>query len=389
MARSKQGSIIERGKGAKKRIYARIRWTERVDGVMTKREKFARVQTRSDGREKIKQMLRDLEDNGPQVFAGDKMTFSQLADHYSTQKLVEAEYHGDTKIAGLRSPETARAQLDPLNAYFGDWPIKTIDYEAIAEYKRFRLKTRTKRKSERKLASVHRELERLRAVIKYAIRKRWLTESPFDFGDPLITKSDELRRDRLPTDEEEQLLLEGCTGKRAHLRPILICLSDTGIRPGEAFRLTWEDVDFKGQVIRLKPRNTKTLRERWVGMTTRMEAELKQLWELSLKQPGDLVFGIRDNVKKGFKSLCEEKGIRNLQLRDFRNKTSTDYQLAGIPDALAMKGTGHTQRRTYEGYVKVDQQIARDLARQLEQHRKARAKESNGEHEGNYEQKEA
>ena len=37
MARSKQGSIIERGKGAKKRIYARIRWTERVDGVMTKR----------------------------------------------------------------------------------------------------------------------------------------------------------------------------------------------------------------------------------------------------------------------------------------------------------------------------------------------------------------
>lgn len=389
MARSKQGSIVERGQGNKKRIYARIRWTERVDGVKTQREKFVRVKTRSEGREKIKQMLRELDDRGPQTFNSDRMTFSELADHYSINKLVEAEYHGDTKIAGLRSPETARAQLDPLIAYFGEWKIKEIDYEAIAEYKRFRLKSRTRRGTERKLASVHRELERLRAVIKYAIRKRWLTESPFDFGDPLITKSDELRRDRLPTDEEEQLLLDGCTGKRAHLRPILICLSDTGMRPSEAFRLTWEDVSLAERMIRLKPRNTKTLRERWIGMTERLRAELSQLWELSLKNPSDLVFGVKDNVKKGFNSLCAEKGIHGLQLRDFRNKTSTDYQLAGIPDALAMKGTGHTQRRTYEGYVKVDQDIARGLAARLEEHRKARAEKANGEHEGNYKQKEA
>jgi hypothetical protein len=40
-----------------------------------------------------------------------------------------------------------------------------------------------------------------------------------------------------------------------------------------------------------------------------------------------------------------------------------------------MKGTGHTQRRTYEGYVKVDQQIARMLAQTLEEFRLARQKE--------------
>jgi hypothetical protein len=48
-----------------------------------------------------------------------------------------------------------------------------------------------------------------------------------------------------------------------------------------------------------------------------------------------------------------------------------------------MKGTGHTQRRTYEGYVKVDQQIARMLAQTLEEFRLARQKEQQEKREGN------
>lgn len=389
MARSKQGSIVERGKGKDRRLYARIRWTAIEDGKKVQHEKFTRVRNRTEGREKIKQMLRELEERGPQSFTGDQMTFAELAERYAMAKLIKAEYHGNTKIAGMRSTRSAKAQLAPLVSYFGGWKIRQIDYEAISDYKRHRLKKKTVRGSERKISSVNRELERLRAVINYAIRKRWLHESPFDFGEPLITKADELRRDRLPTDEEEAMLLSGCTGKRAHMRPILICLSDTGMRPSEAFRLKWADVDLENRVILLQAKNTKTLRERWIGMTERLRVELVQLWECSLKLPDQLVFGIRDNVKRAFKSLCAENGINNLQLRDFRNKTSTDYQLAGIPDTLAMKGTGHTQKRTYEGYVKIDQEIARLLATKLEEHRSKRASKVKGEQGREVEQKEA
>lgn len=116
MARSKQGSIVQRGK----RLYARIRWIELADGQKVTREKFKRVTTRTEGRAAITQMLRELEDHGPQIFDGAQLTFRALAALYASAKLTDAEYSGDTKIAGLRSPKTAQAQLAPLIAYFGD-----------------------------------------------------------------------------------------------------------------------------------------------------------------------------------------------------------------------------------------------------------------------------
>lgn len=377
MARSKQGSVVERKrKNGKTQLYARIRWTERIGGKTVRQEKLVRVKTRSDGRAKCKQLLRELEDDGPQIFDGKKMAFDKLADKYEAVKVIDAEYRGDTKIRGMRSPKSAKAQLKTLKAFFGDTPAGAIDAEMVLEFKHHRLRQRTRRKTAVKEATVNRELERLRAVFNYAKRKRWLKESPFDFDydEPIISKANELRRDRLPTDEEERLLLEGCTGRRAHLRPILICLSDTGMRLSEALRLTWEDVYFDDVVIRLKPRNTKTLKQRWIGMTERLREEMAKLWESSLKDPRHLVFGIKSNVKRSFSSLCDEKKIADLQIRDFRNKTSTDYKLANIPTELAMKGTGHTQHRTYEGYVKVDQAIARQLAQDLEKFRIERQK---------------
>ncbi len=52
-----------------------------------------------------------------------------------------------------------------------------------------------------------------------------------------------------------------------------------------------------------------------------------------------------------------------------------------------MKGTGHTQHRTYEGYVKVDQQIARQIAQDLEKHRRERQAKAKGERKGELSEK--
>jgi integrase len=376
MGSSKQGSVVERGKkGQKKRLYARIRWTEKVGGRAVQHEEFARVRTKSEGREKAKQMLRELEDHGPQIFTGKTMLFSNLADKYEEAKIVEAEYRGDVKIRGMRSPKSAKAQLKTLTAFFGDTPVGMIDYDMVLSFKEDRLRRKTKRGKPPKEATVNRELERLRAVFNFAKRKRLVKDTPFEYGEPLISKANEMRRDRLPTDDEEARLLAHCTGRREHMRWILIGLSDTGMRPSELFRLQWKDVDLAAGVVLLRKENTKTMQPRWIGITERLRAELRKLWDRSPQHPDYLVFGIKDNVRKSFESLCVDAKINGLQLRDFRNKTSTDYQLAGVPDALAMKGTGHTQRRTYEGYVKVDQQIARMLAQTLEEFRLARQKE--------------
>jgi integrase len=63
--------------------------------------------------------------------------------------------------------------------------------------------------------------------------------------------------ERILTLEEGARLLAACEGPRAHLRPILICALDTGMRRGELFSLVWEDVDFEDWLITVKAFNTK------------------------------------------------------------------------------------------------------------------------------------
>ena len=46
------------------------------------------------------------------------------------------------------------------------------------------------------------------------------------------------------TREEEKRLLNACTGKRTHIRPLIIILLDTGARRGETLKLKFSDLDF-------------------------------------------------------------------------------------------------------------------------------------------------
>jgi integrase len=69
--------------------------------------------------------------------------------------------------------------------------------------------------------------------------------------------------------EEEKRLLDVCIGRRKHLRPLIICLLDTGARRGETFKLKFSDLDFQNRLITYQALNTKTLKTRQVAMTNR------------------------------------------------------------------------------------------------------------------------
>jgi len=60
-----------------------------------------------------------------------------------------------------------------------------------------------------------------------------------------------------------------------HLRPILICALDSGMRRGEIFGLKWSDVDFEECVLTIRAFNTKSMKERQVSLTTRLALELE------------------------------------------------------------------------------------------------------------------
>jgi len=260
---------------------ARLDWQ---DEHGQRRCRKRQVENKTRGKELLKKWIAEQSTYGLQLMDGERLTFEQLAERYEKEKLTEPVYEGETKISGLRSHLSLKYCLSALTEHFGKRRVQLITHSDIAAYRARRLNTQTKRGAKRCAASVNRELELLRAILNYAWRSGWLLRNPFSFGDPLISKAQEIHRERILTPEEEERLLAACTGRRAHLRPLLIAALDTAMRKGELLKLVWSDVDLTEGLIRLRATTTKTMKARTVGITARLDAELRKL--ASQQPPG-------------------------------------------------------------------------------------------------------
>jgi len=207
------------------------------------------------------------------------------------------------------------------------------------------------RERPRSITAVHRELEQMRAILNFARREGWIVRNPFEQGAPLISKAD-----------EEERLLAACTEKREHLRPLLVCLLDTGCRRGEMLQLRWGDIDFENQVINIRSQTTKTQRCRQVPISSRMRAELEGLYKTA-KSDDELVFGIKTDVKRSFTAARKAAGVEDFHLHDARHTAITRMIERGVPPMQAMKISGHTTLAAFRRYLNVSDD-ALDRARQ-------------------------
>jgi integrase len=281
MPRERKGAIITRGTA----IYARVRFVDDFGKVKSVEKK---ADNRTHAKQILKELIRDLDVSGGKGLEARNLTFRQLAKDYESRKLIPAEYHGEgkniTKIAGLRSWKTPKGWLNTLTDYFRDKKVLNITHADIEDYKFKRLKQPTIHDTKRAISSVNRELELLRAIFRFAIQQRWLDHSPFEFGSPLISKADEIKRERILNFDEEERLLKVCTdsrevtykrkGKevtakignnRELLKSINIVVIDTGMRKGELIKLRWRDINFTLQTITITALNSKTSKARDVG----------------------------------------------------------------------------------------------------------------------------
>lgn len=349
--------VIKDGK-----INARVTWMENG-----KRKALWRSgSTKTEARDRLREALKERETLAINGRYGPRAKFSVVMQWYLDRYAVAPTYMNDRKVSGLRSSDSVRGFARALNGYFGEGSIGGIAYADLESYKAHRISTPIVFKNKkgvvtgtraRKLASVHRELALLRRVLNIAEREGWIGKSPFGRGEPLISAADERRGTRVLSPAEETKLLAACTGRIKHLKPILICAIDTGMRAGEMFQLVWKDVT-KDRIY-LDALTTKTNCARVVPVSDRLREQFKILWDASTKDDNALVFNIT-TVKRGFKTACVRAGIEHgepngLSLRSLRRTAGTRWIQAGLSREEVSKLLGHsTAQTTYQHYISAD-----------------------------------
>jgi integrase len=361
MPRERKGSIGKRKD--RPGLWSRVSYTDETGRHRVLQRKVA---NRTEGRETLKRLLREIEDDGARIIDGERMTFNELAETYKDHKLKPPVYKGETRVSGMRSWKNQLVTLKPLTDHFGKMRVRSITHADIEKYKIARMQTKTRHGDERSTAGVNRELGLLRAILNYANRQGWIKRNPFNQGESLISQADEHRRERILTREEESRLLAACEGPRAHIRPLLICALDTALRRNEMFKLKWSDVDLIGGIIRVRKTTTKTWEARSIGMTMRLQDELVRLWKNAPPDPDGLVFGIKNTIKRSFATACRLAGVEDFHLHDCRHTATTRMIQAGMAPMEVMKSTGHKQIATFLRYMNTDDQTARRTAEALD-----------------------
>lgn len=334
---------------------------------------------------------------------GAAMTFADLAEWYKTHHAVPPVYSDDgTKVSGIRTFQAERNRLDKLKEFFGKLLIKNIDEDVLARYKRKREKDAVS------AATINRDFEILRAMFRKAVRRRWLRESPFDFGEKLIEKSLEKRREIILSDEEETAILEAARKSEQNLLYYAImCLLETGARPSEIYDAStvkaepvlWSDFfDYDFKAVKLTSFKGRKKLVRFAPVTARLEAAMRRLWnsfkedEKNLsaqifpvssfktswgtarraatialkiakeeKLPVIAVFDGSIEPEK-LKTLTEkfkkDKDVLNVRLRDLRRNLSTRLAKLGMENDLRQRILGHEQAQTTFDYTQADIQTA-------------------------------
>jgi integrase len=364
MAKERSGYVFENNG----KWYARITFTCSNGN----RRNIKRTgKSESEAKKILKTVLRELENEGEKSLDTANLTFKDLANHYEKHFCQPAEYVNNRKISGLRDVERAKSVLPHFREFFQEKKLRSITYGDLVSYRRLRMNTPTHMKTPRTVGTMNRELGILRRIFNIAMAETWIKRNPFSLGEPLISPSAEGIREKILTLDEEQRLLIACSEPcRAHIRPLVIALLDTGARRGEMLKLTWQNVDFKVRIITIIGETTKTYKTRQVAMTQRLYNELLLLWEKSDKDLSARVFHFTV-FRKSFQTACRIAGIKTggldgLVTHSLRHSTATRLVQGKMPIQMVGRILGHQQPQTTYRYLSANDETLRQAASILE-----------------------
>lgn len=134
------------------------------------------------------------------------------------------------------------------------------------------------------------------------------------------------------TKDEYHLLLDHSEG---YLRDIIILATNTGLRRGELFSLTWDMIDLDLRLVTLEAENTKAGKKRTVPLNDAAMSVLERN-----RGEGD-VFHVKE-VKRSFATACRNAGLKDVTLHTLRHTFASWLVQAGVPIYEVAKLMGHS-----------------------------------------------
>lgn len=259
----------------------------------------------------------------------------------------------DYTINGRRSTPRAEDALTRLRECFGDARALDITPDRVQGYIRSRLE------AEAAPGTIDYELAILKRAFTLAVRDARLPYRPYI---PSLTLNN--TRTGFSEAPEMKVILGHLSDD---IRSLVEFLYLTGWRVGEAVPLTWAQVDFRAQVIRLEPGTTKNSEGRTFPFSTfpelatllHRQREATKALEHATERIIPWVFHRGGEPIKSFKTAwqnaCKAAGVPGRLVHDLRRTAVRNLERAGVPRSVAMKLTGHKTESVYRRYAIVNE----------------------------------
>lgn len=329
-----------------------------VNGV--RHRESAQTTSKQEAHRLLRQRIGDRE-AGKVVGRPDRVFLAVYAkDASGTDQLVgglrwlhETQYDLD----GLRSKARVRQLWAHLENFFpAPTPVTRITPTRLDEYARARLADGVARQT------VNNELSALRRGFSLARSKGLLATSPTI----TLPKVQNARSGFFEDGEFAAILLE----LPAFLQPVIRFLRLTGWRVVEALSLTWDMVDWEGQVIRLPATlaKAKTPRVFPFGSAPDLKAVLDAQWAArnglrAFHQAGAAI--TYDSAWYWWKQARKRAGMPKALIHDLRRSTARDMRRSGLSEGVIMKLCGWKTRSMFDRYNVIDEQ---DLTQAVMKH---------------------
>jgi integrase len=280
--------------------------------------------------------------------------FDELADLYEKQAKGKRSYHNE------------KYYIKTVRGYFGERVISELTALDVEKFQTERKETPTRAKKVRSGATVNREMACLGAMLNKAVLWELIPKNP---AAPVKDFKEPDGRNSFLSVEEAGRLLEECSN---HLRPIVLCALETGMRKAEILGLRWREIR-DGQIY-LGGDRTKNGKPREIPVSDRLAEELQRmkamqggeritmLTNLVFSPPRErkrrsngilqVVEGPMRDIRVAWEAAKKRAGIDpGFHFHDLRHTFASHQKMAGVDDYTLMAIMGHSDSKMMRRYA--------------------------------------